>query len=73
VVKQKMPTHRQERDVETAENEDEDSGGDEHPAVRNLDDNQHLCQLFPPFNYCCSLLQRNVNAALAPIEFCVQI
>jgi hypothetical protein len=41
----------QERDVETAENEDEDSGGDEHPAVRNRDNKSTLIICLKP---CCT-------------------
>ncbi len=37
---------RQDLDVEGAENEDEDSGGDEHPALRNSLHNSPRYRLF---------------------------
>ncbi len=40
---------RQDLDVEGAENEDEDSGGDEHPALRNSLPNSRRYRLFKTF------------------------
>jgi hypothetical protein len=40
---------RQDLDQEAGENEDEDSGGDEHPALRNSLNNSRRYRLFKTF------------------------